>query len=173
MLKNLSLILLVSILIPINLIAGDSPVEIRVFTVTPTPFKTGDTLSFTVEIENTSDSAYGSPRHFMKVSISIYKDEWKLENNLWYYEQDIGTYSLAPKERRTVRISQGWIVPKDLCAKQIIIIAGAPYSGDPDERANMVRRNFFSNCSFSPPSLPIPLEKINVKMRELLNKIKK
>jgi hypothetical protein len=146
--KKIDLILLVSLLIAGNVFAqGASPVKVNKITVTPSSFKAGDVLTFTIEIQNTSRNTYGCVGDSgFKVFLDVFNAErLQMDNWLWGTEQPL-TSPLAPGEKRTITFSSKWTVPK-ICPEKIVFLGGGPWCA-PDEFNQTAYITFSQTCLY-------------------------
>ncbi len=148
MFKKLILIVLVSFFIAGNCLAqGMSPVKVTKLKVTPSSFKAGDVLTFTIEIMNTSRNTYGCVgATYFKVFLDVFNAErFHVDNWLWGTEQSL-TSPLAPGEKRTITFSSKWTVPK-ITSDKVVFVGGGPICA-PDEFNQIAHITFSQTCSY-------------------------
>jgi hypothetical protein len=164
--KKISLILLVLLLIAGNVLAqGTSPVKVNKLTVTPSSFKAGDVLTFTIEIQNTSRNTYGCVGgSYFKVYLYVFNaDRMHVDNLLWKTEQTL-TSPLAPGEKRTITFSSKWTVPK-ICPEKIVFVGWGPMCA-PDEFSQMAKIIFNQTCLYG--MIKVPLVTGTMRIKDLI-----
>ncbi|HHT9126529.1 MAG TPA: hypothetical protein ACFYD6_12025 [Candidatus Brocadiia bacterium] len=122
---------------------GSSALKITKITVTPSPFKTGNTLNFSVEVENpTSKATYGD----FSIDFSVKEDE---------AYKSIGTTN-SPKlnagEKRVVKIAQTYNASgnfKNLCFLFTPIDA-------PNEFGKNFQSCYMPSCVYNPVIIKLP-----------------
>jgi len=147
---------------------GTSPVKVNRITVTPAQFKIGTTLSFSIEIENTSTSAYGCVNGtYFKAFLHAFKaTPYHISNLLWETSQPI-TANLAPNEKRTVTFTEKWTVP-NIATDKFIFLAGSPICA-PDEFNQSLALTFYQTCSYAALATIRP-EFIRIAVKDILKK---
>jgi hypothetical protein len=147
---------------------GTSPVKVNRITVTPASFKIGDTLSFSIEIENTSTSAYACVNGaYFKAFLHVFKaTPYHVSNLLWETSQPLTT-NLAPHERRTVAFSAKWTVP-NIATDKFIFLAGGPVCA-PDEFNQTTAITFYQTCIYA-PLVAVRPETLRIAVKDILKK---
>jgi hypothetical protein len=147
---------------------GTSPVKVNRITVTPASFKIGDTLSFSIEIENTSTSAYACVNGtYFKAFLHVFKaTPYRIDNQLWETSQPLTT-NLAPHERRTVTFTARWTVP-NIVTDKFIFMAGGPICA-PDEFNQSTVITFYQTCTYTALATIRP-EVIRIAAKDILKK---
>jgi len=150
-------IFMFSLFIP-HLTMAHSPVKVNKIIVSPVPFKAGNTVSISVEIENTARSNYGCVgTELFKVFLSIWKSDVVPGNYLWSTSQPL-TAVLGPGEKRTIAFSANWTVP-NIDPDKFIFHASGPLC-PPDKYREGAELSFLRSCSYSPIA---PMEYIRIR----------
>lgn len=150
-----SFIFIVFLIFFIAVAQGVSPVKVNKIVVSPSPFKVGDALTFTVEIENTSNSTYGCVNTLgFIVQISVFKSDTSEKNLIWVGSQKLTT-PLSAGEKRTVTLTSKWKVPPEVVdINKIIFRAYGPACAEGDL---LIQQNAeltcYRSCSFAPLKL--------------------
>ena len=159
----LPVFILLLILPALSMAQGSSPVKVTKIMVNPNSFKAGNTISFSIEIQNTSTSSYGCSG--AKVSIHIYKaTPYTVSNRVWHTEQPFSA-TMAPGEKKTVSFSGKWRVP-NFCPNQFIVLAKGTICA-PDEFDQSKADTFSKTCVYKRRQLLIrrPIHRRPVKKK--------
>lgn len=148
---------------------GMSPVKVNKITITPATFRIGDTLSFSIEIENTSTSAYGCVRGaYFKAFLHAFKAApYHISNLLWDTSQPLTT-NLGPGEKRTVTFTARWTVPS-IDTDKFIFLAGGPACA-PDEFNQTTAFTYYQTCTYAALATILRPEVIRIATKEILKK---
>lgn len=125
---------------------GISPVKVNRIIASPSPFKEGNTVSISVEIENKATKNYGCVgTDYFKVGLKIYKSTVSPANKLWETSQAL-TSALGPGEKRTVAFSANRTVP-NIDTDKFIFVATGPLCA-PDEFGQSTSLTFLRRCRY-------------------------
>lgn len=163
----LLILLLWTLTIPeLGMAQGASPVKVNKITVTPDTFKTGDTLTITVDIENTSKSAYGCVGGpYFKVFLNVFKaTPFTVSNQLWTTNQALNT-PLNPGEKRSITFTSKWTV-SNIDTDKFILQAGSPICA-PDEFNQTASRTFSRSCTYTSPAPTVISPGVGINIKEL------
>ncbi len=167
--KLLTIAALLSFVTGLAMAQGMSPVKVNKITVTPASFRIGDILSFSIEIENTSTSAYGCVNGaYFKAFLQVFKaTPYHVSNLLWDTSQALTT-NLAPGEKRTVAFTAKWTVP-NIATDKFIFLAGGPVCA-PDEFNQTTAFPFYQTCTYSALATVMRPEVIRIAVKDILKK---
>jgi len=166
--KLLTIAALLSFVTGLAMAQGMSPVKVNKITVTPASFRIGDILSFSIEIENTSTSAYGCVNGaYFKAFLQVFKaTPYHVSNLLWDTSQALTT-NLAPGEKRTVAFTAKWTVP-NIATDKFIFLAGGPVCA-PDEFNQTTPFTYYQTCTYAALVTMRP-EVIRIAVKDILKK---
>jgi hypothetical protein len=165
-------LLIVGLFLTVNfgLAQGMSPVNVNKITVSPLPFKVGERVTISLELENTATGNYGCVGGvYYKAFIHIFKAKpFTVDNVVWETSQAL-TAPFRPGEKRTVTFTSTWTVPNTETINYFFS-CGSPVCA-PDEFGQHLVVTYYRSCVYN--SLQVNPEIIRLSVKELYKLIKK
>jgi hypothetical protein len=144
--KHLPLVVALGLVFSANAMAqGTSPIKVNSISVSPTNFKAGDSVTVTLQLENTRASGYGCAG--MQASIHAFKAEpYTVTNQVWNATQAVGG-AMAANEKRNVTFTTRWNVP-NVDAPTWHLMAWSP-ACPPDEFGQNAVLKIGKSCTYT------------------------
>lgn len=145
---------------------GTSPVKVNKITTSPASFKAGNTVSISIEIENTARSNYGCVGEAcFQIFVQIFKARPPIMTNFLFETTLSLNAALSAGEKKTITFPARWVVP-NIDTDKFIFNATGPICA-PDEFGQMLSKTFLKSCSYSATST---IELIRIHKKDLIRK---
>jgi hypothetical protein len=124
---------------------GTSPIKVNSINVAPTSFKAGDSVTVTIQLENTRATSYGCAG--MQAAVYAFKAEpYTTTNEVWRATQPVAS-PMAANEKRIVTFTTKWTVP-NVDAPTFSLLAWSPACA-PDEFGQSLVLKINKSCVYS------------------------